>query len=69
MSSSTMVIWWSSAREDAFAGVGGADAEMVHAAGAADAHLAALLEAVVAQPVVRLGACASGTALEVARWV
>ena len=34
-----------------------------------DAHLAALLEAVVAQPVVLLGACARGTALGVARWV
>src|SRR5262249_4397229 len=43
-------------REDAFAGVGGADREVVHAAGAADAHLAFVVEAVVAQPVVAGGA-------------
>ena len=39
-------------REDAFAGVGGADAEVVHAAGAAEAHLAFGVEPVVAQAVV-----------------
>ncbi len=55
-------------REDAFAGVGGADAEVVHAAGAAEGHLAFGVEAVVAQPVVALGvAVAGGEALGVAR--
>ena len=42
-------------REDAFAGVRGADAEVVHPAGAADAHLAFGVEPVVAQPVVAVG--------------
>jgi hypothetical protein len=41
--------------EDAFAGVFGADAEVVHAAGAAEGHLAFGIEPVVAQPVVALG--------------
>ncbi|HJS97096.1 MAG TPA: hypothetical protein VJ741_22705 [Solirubrobacteraceae bacterium] len=39
-------------REDAFAGVGGADAEVVHAAGAAEGHAAFGVESVVAQAVV-----------------
>lgn len=43
-------------REDAFAGVSGTDAEVVHPAGAADAHLAFGVEPVVAQAVVALGA-------------
>ena len=50
-------------REDAFAGVGGADAEVVHPAGAAEAHLAFGVEPVVAQAVVPLGrgrCCGSG---------
>ena len=55
-------------REDAFAGVGGADAEVVHAAGAAEAHLAFGVEPVVAQAVVA-GAwpLLAGAALGVAR--
>ena len=39
-------------REDAFAGVFGADAEVVHSACSAEAHLAFVVESVVAQPVV-----------------
>jgi hypothetical protein len=39
-------------REDACAGVFGADAEVVHAAGAAEAHLAFGVEPVVAQAVM-----------------
>ena len=46
--------------EDAFAGVRGADAEVVHAAGAAQAHLAVGVEAVVAQPVVAGGVPVGG---------
>ena len=42
-------------REDAFAGVGGADAEVVHPSGAAEAHLAFGVEPVVAQAVVAVG--------------
>jgi hypothetical protein len=42
-------------REDAFAGVGGADAEVVHAAGAADGHFAFGVEPVVAEAVVGVG--------------
>ena len=42
-------------REDAFAGVGGADAEVVHSSGAAEGHLAFGVEPVVAQAVVALG--------------
>jgi hypothetical protein len=42
-------------REDAFACVGGADSEVVHPAGAAEARLAFGVEPVVAQPVVPLG--------------
>ena len=42
-------------REDLFAGVGGADAEVVHAAGAAEGHAAFGVEAVVAQAVVAGG--------------
>ena len=42
-------------REDAFAGVGGADREVVHAAGATQGHLAGGVDAVVAQPVSALG--------------
>ncbi len=38
--------------EDLFAGVFGADAEVVHPAGASDAHLVFGVEAVVAQAVV-----------------
>jgi len=41
-----------SEREDAFAGVRAADAEVVHASGAADAHLAFGVEPVVAEAVV-----------------
>ena len=47
-------------REDAFAGVFGADAEVVHPASAAEAHLAGVVEAVVAQPVVALGVPVAG---------
>ena len=47
-------------REHAFACVGGADAEVVHPAGAAEAHLAGGVEAVVAQPVVALGVSVAG---------
>ena len=47
-------------REDAFAGVFGADAEVVHPAGAAEAHLGGVVEAVVAQPVVALGVPVAG---------
>ena len=54
-------------REDAFAGVVGADAEVVHAAGAAEGHVASVVEAVVAQAVVRLGSGPAGAALGVAR--
>ena len=58
---STTVMWVSSAkREDAFAGVRGADAEVVHPAGASEAHLALGVEAVVAKPVVLLGVAAGG---------
>ncbi len=39
-------------REDAFAGVFGADAEVVHSACSAEAHFAFVIEPVVAQPVV-----------------
>jgi hypothetical protein len=39
-------------REDAFAGVGGADSGVVHAVGAADADLAFGVEPVVSEPVV-----------------
>jgi hypothetical protein len=45
--------------EDWFAGVDGADAEVVHAAGASEAHLAEVVEAVVAQSVV-LGVAVAG---------
>ena len=38
--------------EDAFAGVVGADPEVVHAAGASEADVAVDVDAVVAQPVV-----------------
>lgn len=54
-------------RQDAFAGVGAADAEVVHAAGAAEAHLAGGVEAVVAQPVVPWRCAPAGVALGVAR--
>ena len=56
-------------REDAFAGVFGADAEVVHPACSAEAHLAGVVEPVVAQPVVGLGACPllAGSAFGVAR--
>jgi len=46
--------------EHAFAGVGDADAEVVHSAGAAEAHLAGVVEPVVAQPVVALGVSVAG---------
>ena len=39
-------------REDAFAGVFGADAEVVHLACSAEAHFAGVIEPVLAQPVV-----------------
>ena len=55
-------------REDAFAGVGGADAEVVHAAGAAQAHLAFGVEPVVAQAVMAVGMpLVAGIAFGVAR--
>jgi len=38
--------------EDAFAGVGSADAEVVHAAGVADGDVAVVVDSVVAEPVV-----------------
>ncbi len=38
--------------EDAFAGVASSDAEVVHAAGAADADVSVGVDAVVAEPVV-----------------
>src|SRR5438270_12253743 len=50
-------------REDAFAGVDGADAEVVHPSGAPDGHFAFGVEAVVAQAVVGLGAGACGECL------
>ena len=55
-------------REDAFAGVRGADAEVVHPSGAAEGHLAFGVEPVVAQAVVP-GAwpLVAGAALGVAR--
>src|SRR4051794_41776049 len=46
--------------QDAFAGVGGADAEVVHAAGAAQGHAALGVEAVVAQPGVLPGVAGGG---------
>src|SRR5688572_7732727 len=49
--------------EDAFAGVGVADAEVVHASGSAQAHLAEFVEQVVAQPVVTGAAGAGGRGL------
>ena len=55
-------------REDAFAGVGAADAEVVHAAGAAEGHLAGGVEPVVAQAVVLAAwPLVAGAALGVAR--
>ncbi len=56
-------------REDAFAGVRVTDAEVVHPAGAAQAHVAFAIEAVVAQAVVGLGAwpLLAGAAFGVAR--
>jgi hypothetical protein len=47
-------------REDFLAAVGGADAEVVHAAGAAEGHLAFGVEPVVAQAVVALGVAVGG---------
>ena len=49
--------------EDAFSGVCFADAEVVHAACASEAHLAGGIQAVVAQAVVLLGAWAGGSCL------
>jgi len=46
--------------EDAFAGVFGADAEVVHPACSAEAHLAGVVEPVVAQPVVALCVSVAG---------
>src|SRR5262245_40449007 len=46
--------------EDAFAGVGGAAGEVVHAAGAPQGHAAVLVEAVVAQAVVAWGVSVGG---------
>ena len=46
--------------EHAFAGVGDANAEVVHAAGAADADLAFGVDPVIAQPVVALGVPVGG---------
>lgn len=47
-------------RDDAFVGVLGADAEVVHAAGAADAHLSVGVDVVVSDAVVVGGAGACG---------
>ena len=47
-------------REDAFAGVRGADAEVVDAAGAADGHAACGVEAVVSEAVVAGGVPVGG---------
>lgn len=41
-----------SEREDACAGVFGADTEVVHSSGSAEAHFACVIEPVIAQPVV-----------------
>ena len=46
--------------QDAFAGVGGADAEVVHLSGAAKGHAAFGVQAVVAQAVVLLGVAVGG---------
>ena len=46
--------------KDAFAGVRAADAEVVHAAGATQGHLACGVEAVVAQAVMALGVAVAG---------
>jgi hypothetical protein len=54
-------------RKDTFAGVFGADSEVVHATGAADAHLAFGVEPVIAQPVVLLAGASAGAALGVVR--
>ena len=55
-------------REDAFAGVCAADAEVMHASGSAEADLAGGVEPVVAQPVVAGGvSVGGGVALGVAR--
>ncbi len=47
-------------REDAFARVGGADSEVVHAAGAAEAHFAFGVEPVVAEAVMPGGVSVAG---------
>ena len=47
-------------REDAFAGVLCADAEVVHSSGASEGHSAVGVEAVVAQAVVRWGVAGGG---------
>lgn len=44
-------------RDDAFATVSDADAEVMHAAGVAQAHLPVLVDAVVAEPVVTFPGC------------
>ena len=51
---SVTVTWWSSAswRGRVCRGVFGADAEVVHSACSAEAHLAGVIEPVIAQPVV-----------------
>jgi hypothetical protein len=48
----TVTVVLSAMARIAFARVGGADAEVVHAAGSAEAHLAEGVEHVVAEPVV-----------------
>src|SRR5579859_7132848 len=52
--------WSSASARTAFAGVCGADTEVVHPACSAEAHLAGVVEPVVAQPVVRVRALAGG---------
>nr|WP_259311259.1 hypothetical protein [Capillimicrobium parvum] len=47
-------------REDAFAGVDGAESEVVHAVGAADRHAAFGIESVVAHAVVPWGVSVAG---------
>ncbi len=53
--------------EDAFAAVVRADAEVVHAAGAAEADVAVGVDVVVAEPVVAWRGVSAGRAFGVAR--
>ena len=50
--SMTVTVVWSAMARTRRVCVAGADAEVVHAAGAAEAHFAVAVDAVVAQPVV-----------------